>query len=509
VSRVKSIFLGSISSQVYGVLALLISMFTTPYILHVLNKEEYGLITIALQLVNYLSLFDFGLGAAVGRKLAIYRDESDESKATINKIISTAFITYSIIGALIIIIGISFSHKIPELFHMDPKLNNVSINIVLTLSIYLGLQFPIRALGSILYAHQRLLLANTMGLGTTIINLLLPVFLLYSGFGLWSFAYTYIISSIITILATIYMVRKLYSYIKVRIKYFDKILLSDLFHFGFFIFLNSIAIEVIFYTDRFFTGTLVSLSLVAIFSITSKAAEISRELIWKIAANAYPAMVEVSMKEGENKLKKIHNQLLTVVASFTTCAFWLILILNYQFIKLWVGSSFFTGNTILFLVLGLMVRHTILNVSITILNGAGLVKGFSIISVIEAALNIVLTLYLGRIYGLIGILIATIIAGVLTSVWYIPYTTMQYLKISLIQYLKLIFGPFILISLFGVVAYWISVYFFENIELKWLNFLSWALLLFLIFAAFTWLTFLRKIFSPYVSGRLKKYLLIR
>jgi hypothetical protein len=140
--------------------------------------------------------------------------------------------------------------------------------------------------------------------------------------------------------------------------------------------------------------------------------------------------------------------------------------------------------------------------------GAGLVKGFSLVSLLEAALNVALTFWLGKTMGVPGILLATIIAGACTSHWYIPYTAMKFLKINLLDYLKVVFIPMITISSFGIVLYWASQELFEVVKLNWLTFFSIATLVAILFAGFTWIVLLRKEFAQYIPPKMKKFLYI-
>ncbi|KAA5548782.1 oligosaccharide flippase family protein [Adhaeribacter rhizoryzae] len=508
-SRVKSAFWGSVSSQLFMVISMLLGMVTTPFILKFLDKEEYGLSTILFQIVGYLSMFDFGLGSAVARYLATSRGEDEATQTSVNRIISTSFFTYSILGILVIVAGISLSPFLPQFFEMNARLSDVAVSIAFTLSIFIGLQFPLKVFSSIFYAHQRQLLSNTTGFIIGLLNLILPVIFLYFEQGLWSFVYTNIISTVISIVVTFYLLRKYYGYLRIRPKYFDKELLGQMFSFGFFLFLNAIAVQIIFFTDRFFIGSFVSLTTVTIYYLTAKIPEICMNLVFKITDNAYPAMVEIVSKEGGDKFKQVHQKLLLITVCCIISAFWLVLILDHWFIKLWVGESNFAGYTVLVLTLVLMVTHSIQHVSAVCLNGAGLVKGFSVVSIIEAGVNLGLTIFLGKQFGIIGILVATIIAGFCTSMWFIPYTAIKFMRINLLEYLfKPILLPMAGISLLGVAAYFVSNNIMQGVEVTWLNFTLLAFMLSVAFGIFVWLVFLKNEFSGYIPVRFKKLLFV-
>jgi O-antigen/teichoic acid export membrane protein len=508
-SRVKSAFFGSLSSHVFMILNMLVSIVATPLILKFLDREEYGFYVILFQIIGYLSVLDLGLGGAITRSLASNRGEDEVSKLAINRIVSTSFFTYSFLGAVVIILGFCFAPIMPKYFAMHSALSAIAVPITLTLSIFIGLQFPLKVFGSIFYAHQRQLLSNTVGFSITLLNTILPVILLYLGQGLWSFVYTNIVCSLIYIIATFVLMRKYYPFLKISRSYFQKNLLQQLFNFGFFLFLGSVAYQVVFFTDRFFIGAFVSLTAATMYSLTIKAPDILRELIFKITDNALPAMVEIGTKEAENKSKTVHQKLLLITVCLSGIAFWLMYILNQWFLLLWVGNQYFAGQSILFLALVIMVQHNILHVSGLSLYGIGVIKGSSLMQIAEAILNLGLTIWLGKIYGIEGILSATIIACWLSVMWYIPYITMVKLKIKFYEYLvKPILIPLFFISLAGSLLYFLANRFFATVPVTWISFVLVSGTIAFLLAIMVWIAFLRNELAEYVPVRYKKYLFI-
>jgi hypothetical protein len=190
-------------------------------------------------------------------------------------------------------------------------------------------------------------------------------------------------------------------------------------------------------------------------------------------------------------------------------AFWMVLILNYWFLKLWVGEEFFAGVTTLLLTLVLMIRHNIIHVSSLFLFGGGIVKGISFVAIIEAAINITLTIILGKAFGVNGIILASILAGIVTTSWYIPYKISKYLQMNFKEYLlRPILLPFITINLFGVLMYWVMYQIFHIVTVNWWSFLFLAFFLGTAFVLFAWISFLRKEVAEYIPNKIRKYLFI-
>ncbi|MFC7670066.1 hypothetical protein ACFQT0_23870 [Hymenobacter humi] len=138
-----------------------VSIISAPLMIKYLDKEAYGLSIIFYQIINYLSLFDFGLSTAVNRHLALHRADTDENRQMTNRIITTAMVMGGVFGSFTIIIGFVFAPSLPGFYHLRPDLAAPAVPIVITLSLVIAGQFMQRGLGSLFYAHHRQTLIGT------------------------------------------------------------------------------------------------------------------------------------------------------------------------------------------------------------------------------------------------------------------------------------------------------------------------------------------------------------
>lgn len=89
-------------------LGLAIAFWFTPYLIHHLGKERYGLVPLAITIVAYLGIFTESIGAAVSRSVATAIERDDVQKAT--RIFNTAQIALWVISIGLIgpILSISY-----------------------------------------------------------------------------------------------------------------------------------------------------------------------------------------------------------------------------------------------------------------------------------------------------------------------------------------------------------------------------------------------------------------
>lgn len=471
-SRTRSAFIGALSSQFFTICAILLNFVTTPFILHNLSSSIYGLSIIIFQITSYLGMFDFGLTAGVERFLAGTRGDSPESRQKIQQIISTSFIVYLILGSLVVLVGCIFAPFAAEAFNVPGEMFNDVSSIIVYLSILVGMQFLLRAVSGIFFAHQKQLLSNSLSFILNVSNVVFTVYFVYLGYELWSFVYAQILVFVFNAILNFALFKKHYGYIKIRTADFNYPLLKDMFAYGFYLFIIGIAVQIVFQTDRVLIGSIVSLSAVSIYALTSKLPELASQFIWKITDNSFPAMVELSKGQETGHFRLVHDKLMKLTLSLTTTAFWFIALVTLPFLSLWVGDKYFAGQYFVFLICYLyLIQLTFIHVSAMCLNGAGIAKQLSFMSVVEAALNLGISIVLAKQFGLIGVLLGTVISGVLTSFWYVPYLTIRYMNINFGAYLKVTLGPILFCSTIDGLIYLLFHYFdLGPSKLTWLSF---------------------------------------
>ena len=137
VSRSKSALSGALVAQVFTILSMLLAIFSTPYMLKYLDKEEYGISILLFQILSYLSLFDFGLSTAVIRSMSLVQpDDSDASvQSQLNSLISTSFFFSTFLGLVVLLAVFFASPFMPSVFNMRLDLQQPAIAVFLSLGV--------------------------------------------------------------------------------------------------------------------------------------------------------------------------------------------------------------------------------------------------------------------------------------------------------------------------------------------------------------------------------------
>jgi O-antigen/teichoic acid export membrane protein len=143
-SRKRKVLQGSASNALRLFLSLLVSLVLPPFLVHRMPPAEYSAWVLILQLGNYFFLLDFGLQAAVGKFVAEYDASGD--RAASHGVVSSSFTILAGAAAIgSVALGIMV-WSVPKLFHQMPAALLPEVRIALLavgLSSVLALPFVI------------------------------------------------------------------------------------------------------------------------------------------------------------------------------------------------------------------------------------------------------------------------------------------------------------------------------------------------------------------------------
>lgn len=433
----KQATLGVITSQGFLILGISAQIFSTPIILRHLSADAYAVNILITQLYTYLYLLDFGLGQAVARKVAITFNASQYYHS---RIASTMIFFLSCVAVLILLLAYPTSHWFFEFVSIEESLLKEAQIVIFSSMCMVALQMPMRINAIFLFAGQKQAFSHVLNMSTGLITPFLILLFVTNGSGLYSFLYTNLIIFLINLGLNLYAFKFSLSNLQVKfslIKYKSLIfLLKD----GGMISIVTLAGILVYQTDRIMTGIILSTQMVTYFSLTIRAPELVFRLINQIQNNFYPGMLS---KKDDPEFKHYFIAYFSILNSICFIAYFLILIFNEYFITIWVGQDYYLGNTLLVYYSTFLLLFSLNLSNSIIIHAHNLLKKLAIYSIIEASINISLTIILGKILGAEGIVLGSLVASSLL-IYYFPYKVIKTLSISAKKYVSVIFYPFII-----------------------------------------------------------------
>ena len=412
---IKSYSIGVITSYINTILSIFIGLFLTPFILDFVSKEEFGSFSLAQSTILLLGLINFGFVGALD-VLAAREINLKENISSYASITATVQLFIGILGCLV---GFIISFYFQEWFDINTN-NKFDIQLIVIL---LSFSFLFTIFGStyssLMIAFKEIHLNNYLSITSTIINAIIIYVLLINECGILSLAISVFCCQFIKALYCFYRVKTKYKFVKVTLLRYDKKNFKKLFKIGIWFFIGSISVLLIEKFDSLLTGKLIDVETIAVLVITSKLFILSKNLLFVITNNFRPYFSTLLGNSENTKAYNFYKYLrhFSTVSAILLAS--IIIFINEFFVFNWVGLDLYGGMTLSFVLAINLIYNCWKLPSRAFLTSNLIVKEQSLIGIVEGFINVTLSMYLGKQFGLIGIISGTFISGFLIqSIFY-------------------------------------------------------------------------------------------
>ena len=395
-----------------NVISTLISI---PLALAYLDKEQFGLWALALQISGYLALLEMGMSGALFRFVADYKD--DVNGGEYGSLLVTGALVFAIQGVFIAIVGVIFSYFAPALFAIPDHLAYDFAWLLGINSVLAGISIGLRSLSSPLWAFQRLDIINNYGSFGLIVRLLL----MWVGFRIGWGVYSLVISTIPTILLTPIA----HGWISWRNRYFPNRrhwgfprwdIFKEIFAFGRDGMLLSIGSQLVNATQIAIISRILGLDAAASFSIGTKLYSMGQQVFHKIIESAAPGLTEIYIRGEIELFLRRYWEVIFATLSFATIGAVALTSGNSAFVELWTSGKVI-WSPISDALLGLLIVFTSLSRCFVSLFGITKdLRSVRVLYLIEGVLFVPCAILGAKWYGVEGVLAASLAVHLMIAV---------------------------------------------------------------------------------------------
>lgn len=448
-----------ISAVIFQITSIISGLILPRLILSTFGSNINGLVSSITQFLSFISLLEGGLGAVVLAEL--YKPIEEKNRESIYAILNTCQSFFKKIAFLFFIFTLVLSIMYPIFIS-----NKYSFHFTSTLILILSLSTLSQYLFAITYklllqADHKIYICNYVHSLAIILNLLLTVIVIK----IWSSIHIVkIISSLVFLIQPIIYNEYVKKHYDIKINFINdskvnKHILKQRWN-GF---AQNLAHFVNMNTDIILVTLFLSLSEVSVYSIYMLPVNALRSLITTASISYQSSLGRYIAKNDGIKLEKIFKNFDTISIAATLTIMCTCLILINPFVLFYTSGiedviyyrPYFALITLVaYLIYCIREPYRILILS------AGKFKETNIGSILEAVINIVISIILINYYGLVGIAIGTLLAILFRYIYLIYFTKKNILKNSKLYYSKKIF----LIIIFIVIN--IFIYFKINFVVR-------------------------------------------
>ncbi len=429
----QKIFRNTIYNAIGRFWGILVALGLVPYIIGHIGIERYGVWAIIGVLTGYFGLLDCGLGTSFVKYIAEYYAKKDYK--SINQVVNTGFIFYSMFAIIIITIVFFNINSLLRLFKIPQALYSEAVFILLLGIILFGVSNALSVFGSVQAGLQRMDISNKLVIAISIPDIIGTVFFLEGGYGLSGLMINNAIILFISSVANIIITFKILPEFRFSPFLFRKEMFKTLFSFGYKLQITRISGMVSLHVDKLFIAYFLSLGFVTFYQLGSSMVDRVKSIPLLLTTALLPAFSEVNAK-GE-RVKLIDGYIRgTKYLSMVAIPLFTFLIISAQHLMIvWMGQGYEKTAWIIQILSAGWLFNILIGIGCSVVQAIGKPEIQMRSSLINTILNLTLGVILIIKFGLVGVVIATSLSVFLSAGYFIIILHKE-LELSLKGFLK-------------------------------------------------------------------------
>jgi O-antigen/teichoic acid export membrane protein len=403
-----------------------VTFLLVPITINYVEPIQYGIWLTLSSIVAWFGIFDIGLGNGLRNKLAEAITNGEHKLARTYISTTYAILSLSIITFLLLFFLINPYLNWSKILNAPLSMSNELNRLAVIVFFFFCIQFILQLLITVTTANQQPAKASIFNFVGSLISLIIIVILTKTTSGNLIILAT--VLGVTPVLVLSYFSKKLYSneykQYAPAFKYVDFSVARNLMNLGLKFFIIQVAVIILYQTNSIIIAQLLGPAHVTAFNIAFKYFSLIPMVLGIIIYPYWSAFTEAWVKNDVIWIRKsMYN--LKLLWGFLSLATLLMLLVSGFVYRLWVGNEIVISYGISVSLAIYFVINAWNNIYSHFLNGVGKIKLQFYSAIWGSLINIPLAIYLGKMYGVPGIILSSIFLGVINMVW----SRIQYNKI--------------------------------------------------------------------------------
>ncbi len=407
----------SIGTSVGGLaLSSLMNFVCRTVFIYTLGKDYLGISSLYTNVITILSLSELGFSTVM--QYCLFRPLARNNRKMVAALMRFYKKAYRIVGCAVLVIGLVLMPFLPYLMTGVTDQINIYLYYLLYLAQSAVSYFFFAYKSTLLIANQQRYLYSLVQYGVQIVISIVKILVLVLLYSFFFYTVAAIAGSILTNLIVAVLADRIFPYLNQYDTKLTKRQRRVLFYRVYAAFLNKISNTIGDATDNLIISANISVLVAGMYSNYYMIISVVQNLILGVFQAATASLGNYFVKESKEKNYFLFRSLMLannwIVVFFAVCFLGCFQI----FIQQWIGEEYLLSEAVLWIIV-LNFAMQYLECSVQIFRDAtGLFVRGKYRPVATAILNLVISLILVRFLGLAGVFLGTIIARLLTTLWY-------------------------------------------------------------------------------------------
>lgn len=434
-SRKKAFIRGAAVDFGGAIILMVASLAITPIVLSYLDASSYGFWMTIQQIVGMLGLLEMGAAIAVTQRVANPELANDRDK--LSRFMSASSIVQLGTAFFIVIIGLGLQAPLFNWFKIDEAVALGSNTAYRLMVFWFAVSTVIGLLPALLAGRQKMAVSHGVNFLVLFITNVGVIPFLALGMSIVAFPLAQCLGGLLGLACSLYYVRKYAPSFRIRLSLVDRENVRSVFGVSFYNWIAKIAFIILTASDNIIIAATLGAATVTPYLLTSRLAGLIAPNMARFSSSAMAGFSELYATKNYERLQAATLGLFKL-STRTACLGAIIVILcTEKLVKLWVGSQYFVSTAFVVILGILCFRDTIIKGVGIIIIASGDMRGFGILTMVEAVLKVVLVVFLIKALklGLTGVVLGQLLATVLISGVYFPKKILMLTKLPGIKLL--------------------------------------------------------------------------
>ncbi len=397
--------------------AMFLGLLLTPFLVAKLGMADYGLWSLVLVITNYLLAWDLGLGNSLIRHVAHY--DARRNYDGLNAVLNTALLLYAALATVAITLAIVLRPLVLSAFRVPPQ-QWEEVGRVLAIAV---VAFAVRNMLSVfrglVTGLQQMHLTNLIAAVSATLNALGAVAFLQLGYGLKGLALNEIMTMILTTALSAVLAYRVFPMLRLNPLLARWETLKVLLRYGLKVQVTALGALINLQMNKLLVGYFLGLELLAAYELGFKLVYSLISLPRLLSSAVMPAAAELHAQYDHDRLQRLYRQgAKYVVLAIAPLVFFTVIHVR-SITTVWLGTP---PPEVARVVRVLMLAYgfnLLTAMGTAMARGVGHPQFETRYAVLVIIVNLFLGIVLMRLLGLDGLLMATLVAVVLGSSYFL------------------------------------------------------------------------------------------
>ena len=384
--------------------SLVVMFLLSPFVVHSLGNEAYGVWCLVISLTGSMGLIEMGIRASLQRYINYYLARNDIAR--VNGVLNTAMVFFLWAGLALMLVSGGLAVFLGELFpKVGPGLAGSARTALLLVTLNLWLSLLGAGYLQVLSAFDRFDIFGGINTGVLLLQAGATVVALHFGSGLVGLACVLVAATMVRVVMAYGFAKRIFPPLVVRPSLATWPLFRQIFSFGVWSFIGSVGTQMVSSMALIVIAVFLGPTNVTFYAIALTVIQTARALMDQLYSVLFPQAMKASSVGDYRELRWLFLWACKLGMCLAIPLFVGMMVLGPELIRLWMGPQYNISGPILILLAFPQLFETVVRAGMGIICGLNKVRTFALLNLAQGVLSIgsATALLAATHWGLLGV----------------------------------------------------------------------------------------------------------